>query len=830
MTTYHVSISGNDSNSGTTSTSAWRNINVGCSRLASGDELIVHAGVYSEFVYITTANVIVRAADGERPIIDGTALNWGVNNDSNYRSLVDISAANVTFKGFELRNCLQILHSRGIDIGGTAGSPITGMVVIDDCKIHDINEEGIVAEYQNGCVIQNCEIYRCVWGNKDYAQDIRTSTHGATLVMNRGTQYKAINNDVYENWGECITSDFGSSNVEIAYNRTRNHISQGIYLGHCQDAHVHHNACWSSDDSIIGRADLGFKGNGIGVTDENYVQYGLGTFSNTERIDIHDNLVFNCNNGIWLATDQSDTGEGTTEDVLIYNNTIVDCVLGVQLYWRNAGDFSGCEFKNNLVYGSSLASISASMTGWTFDYNSWTTTPTALAIGANDQVGTQELVNPTPNIYGTSLTAVNFDDYRITSASTAIDNGATGLTLNNGYAMTTDFFGLTRGAADIDIGCHEYDGVVVEDPNVGLLIAQDAGRMALHGSHVNTTIVASEARGRYFNGTSAYVKLQSLVGKFTPDAGSMGILWKAAAGTHTDGMTRHIVEVYGYDETNGASSYWIIRQNGDETITFTVMIDGVEITPITVANTSYSAQFLGLTWDSTGSVAAYVDTTPTTTELYPAPYVADGMYFFHIGQGGTSYNMRGVAADFVFMRGAQLDDTDMGTLATAVLAGTLDATALDGLSDNWSWYGLYDDVLLDPADPVDPTCVLTADVTVGEVPLTVTFDWSTSEFDPADPVVSYLLFVKLPGTSFSLPSTTTDYAYIYTQVGIGFESAICRATLESGQVINSNTVAITLYETVALPNYPDTAEVTAIEDRCDLLELASDEFLALVTP
>ncbi|MCO5189162.1 MAG: hypothetical protein M9918_13345 [Anaerolineae bacterium] len=100
----------------------------------------------------------------------------------------------------------------------------------------------------------------------------------------------------------------------------------------------------------------------------------------------------------------------------------------------------------------------------------------------------------------------------------------------------------------------------------------------------------------------------------------ISLLWKAAG--HTERAdTPHILRLT-LGTAPQKNSYWLIKQNGDETITFTVVIEDVEITPITVANTSYSAQVLTMTWDSGGDVSAYVDGSGVgTPDAWPETYL-----------------------------------------------------------------------------------------------------------------------------------------------------------------------------------------------------------------
>ncbi|MCO5189163.1 MAG: hypothetical protein M9918_13350 [Anaerolineae bacterium] len=245
-----------------------------------------------------------------------------------------------------------------------------------------------------------------------------------------------------------------------------------IYSGHAQQVKIHHNLCYISDNNPTGNG-----GNAIGVVDEHYAT----SYNDAEDVDVYDNLIIERNKGFDLDLG---SGQGPLTNVHIYHNMIINCGTGLYLYNYNPGtDWVTCEFKNNLVYGGTMIGTSGGTTGWSFDYNSWQSTP-AAGSGGNDQIGNQNLSSPDTAVYGLNVTTAN---YKLTALSTGpIDNGATGLTLYDGDTMDLDFWGLERGASDIDIGGNEYDGAVPDplpDPDpepIELTIAQDAGRKELH--------------------------------------------------------------------------------------------------------------------------------------------------------------------------------------------------------------------------------------------------------------------------------------------------------------------------------------------------------------
>jgi hypothetical protein len=137
------------------------------------------------------------------------------------------------------------------------------------------------------------------------------------------------------------------------------------------------------------------------------------------NIAIYENLFYNGsipkNSGRGLQfTNTGNTG------ILIYNNTFVDLPIGVQL--GSPGTYSGCEFKNNIVYGCTVTLGS----GWVSDHN--------LIGGSNPFIGYTSF------------------DYHLAPGSPAINAG-----IALGAPYNVDIDGNVRGAGDAwDIGAHEF--------------------------------------------------------------------------------------------------------------------------------------------------------------------------------------------------------------------------------------------------------------------------------------------------------------------------------------------------------------------------------------
>ena len=98
-------------------------------QLAPGDEVVVHAGTYPTpgFLSLTwtgtaAAPIVVRAADGDRPVLQGQA-------DQN---VIDLDGSYFTLRGFEVTG-----GSHGIRLGNADHA------VLEDLVLHDLGDVGI---------------------------------------------------------------------------------------------------------------------------------------------------------------------------------------------------------------------------------------------------------------------------------------------------------------------------------------------------------------------------------------------------------------------------------------------------------------------------------------------------------------------------------------------------------------------------------------------------------------------------------------------------------------------------------------------------------------
>jgi hypothetical protein len=192
--TYYVSTGGSDVNSGTQSTSAFRNISKGLNVAGAGDKILVMNGTYSEGLSIGKsgqpgAHITLAAMDGHRPIITngGTVINIAVPGAANS------PVGWITIEGFEITSSAPNKYGvYGISLYNAHD------IIIRRNKIHHAGQ-GIGGHGPNITVEQN-EIYHN--GNFNYClPDKCNLDHG---IYATGSNWKIINNLIYDNLSHGI--------------------------------------------------------------------------------------------------------------------------------------------------------------------------------------------------------------------------------------------------------------------------------------------------------------------------------------------------------------------------------------------------------------------------------------------------------------------------------------------------------------------------------------------------------------------------------------------------------------------------------------------------
>ncbi|MHC4463593.1 MAG: right-handed parallel beta-helix repeat-containing protein [Planctomycetota bacterium] len=309
--------------------------------LKPGDELVLHGGVYSQNGRrAVTANgtatkqIIIRAAEGEKPLLTRPADNIDKHNNIEF-----VDCSYLTIRGIRLK-------------GGSSG--------VRFIRGHHITfEEGEIFETGNNALTMNsgnCDAF-IIRRNHIHHTGLSTSGHtegeGMYIGVHNGSRI-TTNTLVEGNYIHHLrsTSNGGNDGIEIKF---------GSYGNTIRDNVIH--------DTNIGRKYPGIfvygGGKGINIVEGNVIwNAGEGIQVVSDAV-VRNNIIFNCSATGITAAPHAAVPE--MHNVKIINNTIVNHPRGVLIRWSKARNMI---FSNNAVYCPGLTAIDASgIGGATFSAN-----------------------------------------------------------------------------------------------------------------------------------------------------------------------------------------------------------------------------------------------------------------------------------------------------------------------------------------------------------------------------------------------------------------------------------------------------------------------------
>lgn len=312
----YVSKNGSDSNNGKTTNTAFKTIKKGISQLSPGYKLVIAEGTYYEHdlkikLKGTSSEPIKIVANGNVKI-DG----------SGKKLLLKISSSeNITIDGIKFQN-LNAKNSYGVLI-----EPKCKNITISNCKFENIKttkpkgeNDGSSAIYVNGTsstaidniTIKNCSLYNIQAG---YSEAISIDGNCTNIkITGVSVNYSGMKGNI----GICICGGYGTcSKKEL--DRPRNVEISNCTVKNCKSPYDENSA--------------------FGI----YVDGG-------KNIKIHNNLVEDCEGGIEIGAEKSNSKfKGKeTDNVEVYNNTIKNCNRGMQIGgWDGKATVYKCTVKNN---------------------------------------------------------------------------------------------------------------------------------------------------------------------------------------------------------------------------------------------------------------------------------------------------------------------------------------------------------------------------------------------------------------------------------------------------------------------------------------------------
>ncbi|MBD2513690.1 right-handed parallel beta-helix repeat-containing protein [Nostoc sp. FACHB-973] len=393
-TTYYVSGSGNDKNSGLTVSSPFRTLQRAADLTNPGDTVLILNGEYKNSPQAGAVLSIKRS---------GTANAW------------------IKFKAYP-GHFPKIRHNtwNGVVISnGASYIEVNGLEVIGNNQNVDHEEAIRKKDRSDPLTNGNCIYINGRTGNSHHVNILNNKVHdcGAVGIAAIQTDYVTIsNNTVYNN---AWYSPYGGSGISVMniWNLDNN---QG-YKTFVTNNRTYKNRMYvpwfqsgtlADGNGIIVDVSSGYKGRVLVANNISYSNGGSGIHSHaSNRVDIVNNTAYL--NNLVKAVKKGEIYAGYSDDVKIFNNII----YGAPGFRVNSS------YKNtNVIY----------------DYNIYPKGSIIEAIGPHDIIADPQFIDP-----GAS-------DFRVKSTSPAIDSGL------RWSGLTTDFLGnpRVRGSAP-DRGAYE---------------------------------------------------------------------------------------------------------------------------------------------------------------------------------------------------------------------------------------------------------------------------------------------------------------------------------------------------------------------------------------
>ncbi len=480
--TYYVSITGSNSNNGTSIDQAWATIQKAMNEATSGSTVLIRGGIYSEKVEVNVTGmpnepIVFKNYQNEHPILDGTGL-------TNLDAMIGIfDQSYITIQGLEIRNNIQ-LDATGIIISGNCD-----WISILDNNIHDIhfssNPGDIPNENSNS---QPLIVYGTNGGDPitnlliegNTIHDSRTGFSEGLAVNGNVDGFEVLDNQVY-NISNIGIDIIGHEGEAPQNDQARNGLIAGNHVYQCKSPYATAAGIYvdGGKDLIIERNKISHCQWGIEIGCENIGKTTSNVIARSNWIFKNDDAgivmggfdfpggsgkVINCqfSNNSCYGNDH-DPGDVTgemnisyTENCEIINNIFfINNSSGLALYIDDVGS-QNLTLNYNLYYNNSAS---------TFDingsiYNSFA----AYQAGSN-----QDLQSTFQDPLFTNIAT---DDYHLTGNSPALDGGDPNYTTSVGEL---DIDGDPRVLNDrIDQGADESavttDAHIVTNPSAGICI------------------------------------------------------------------------------------------------------------------------------------------------------------------------------------------------------------------------------------------------------------------------------------------------------------------------------------------------------------------------
>jgi len=306
---------------------------------SDGDTIIVHDGTYSEKLVIDK-ELTLKA--GSTPILDG--------GNTTYGPAVHITADNVTFEGFIIRNYISN-YTNISDIGGIlieGNNAIVNDSIIYNIQSDSSNPAGIGIDiHANNVKVTNCTVYdvdsigiraRHDWNNPPTTSnnitiennEVYHTGNTGVLITGYAKGVKIINNEIYESLEEDVPYNlfihYGAEDVLVEGNNVNNSYAN-IVLAGCNNITIKNNTI---ENATPLPSDNSIKGKNVYILNDYNEWYDVNATST--NVTIENNNISNAEGwGIYIRNvGAADPSDMASTALINYNNIYGNSIYGIE--------------------------------------------------------------------------------------------------------------------------------------------------------------------------------------------------------------------------------------------------------------------------------------------------------------------------------------------------------------------------------------------------------------------------------------------------------------------------------------------------------------------
>lgn len=296
-TTYYVSTTGNDLNTGT-KLYPWKTIKRAAASVKPGDTVYIRGGIYKERVSLKKSGspdkyITFSSYPKESVTIDGASIDWGYSWDS----LFNLNGQSyIKIKG------LKIINSSWFGIGSTPEDSGSQYVIIENCITFNTKASGIAFYNGSNITIKGNSVERACNGKSNTQECISLENIDTFAIIDN--HVFNCTNKIPGAGGEGINVKNGCANGTVCNNIVNGLRKVAIYI----DAYSKHQYNISVCNNKIYDSPVG-----IAVATENS--------GHLENISISYNQIYNCVNWGFVIGGWGDGKSHAINHISYTNNT-----------------------------------------------------------------------------------------------------------------------------------------------------------------------------------------------------------------------------------------------------------------------------------------------------------------------------------------------------------------------------------------------------------------------------------------------------------------------------------------------------------------------------